>query len=344
MIKTALVGFGFSANTFHLPFLNAMSQFDITAVVSSKPENVRLHLPQATCYADLNTLLEHESPDLVVITTPNHLHYEHARQSLEAGCHVLVEKPFVTRSEDGLALAKLADEKGLTLCPYHNRRWDGDFLTLQSLIENDELGDIKVMHSSINRYRPEVRQRWRELPGEGAGILFDLGSHLIDQALTLLGDPNAISAQCRALRPGCQTTDYFQLTLHYPDSEVILNSSPYRSGTTERFTVHGEKATFSCDGLDIQEDQLRAAMSILDKNFGTQSHQATLEKGDSVTKMTCPLHTGQYQQLFTLLAESITHQRPSPVSAESATKVIYAIELAQRASETGSRQTWQYSL
>ncbi|ODP96228.1 myo-inositol 2-dehydrogenase [Salinivibrio sp. SS3] len=342
MIKTALVGFGFSANTFHVPFLSAISEFAISAVVSSKPEQVAQRLPKAACFDDLSTLLTQQTPDLVVITTPNHLHYQHVKQALEAGCHVLVEKPFVTNSRDGLELAELARQKGLVLCPYHNRRWDGDFITLKGLHLAGELGDIKVMHSSFNRYRPEVRQRWRELPGEGAGILYDLGSHLIDQALHLLGEPNAVSASCRALRPGSETTDYFQVTLHYPDKEVILSSSPYRSGTTERFVVHGEKATFSTVGLDIQEEQLRAGLMVTVSGFGEQAYQGMLEVGDSVTPDPLTLEDGQYHRLFDGLAQAITNDQPSPVCPISASKVIYAIELAQTASDTGTRQPWQF--
>ncbi|MDD1779701.1 Gfo/Idh/MocA family oxidoreductase [Enterovibrio sp. ZSDZ35] len=342
MIRTGIVGFGFSAQTFHLPFLSVLPDFAPVAVVSSKRELVAEHLPTASYYATIEEMLSEAELDLVVITSPNHTHYDYARQALEADCHVLLEKPFVVKSGQGLDLLRLANARGKILCPYQNRRWDGDFLTVKSLIESGELGNVRVFESNFDRFRPEVRNRWREQPGDGSGILYDLGSHLVDQALYLFGQPQALTARCRSMRPQSQAVDYFHMTLHYSDKEVILNSSPYRSGTTSRFVVQGDKATFSCQGLDIQEQQLRDGVTVTYHQFGRQQHVGKLEIGDNVTEREVELEFGCYSELFAQLARAILNGETSPVDTYDAVKVIYALELAQHSSAAGKTERWEF--
>ncbi|MCE7613976.1 Gfo/Idh/MocA family oxidoreductase, partial [Vibrio fluvialis] len=196
-VKTAVIGYGYSAKTFHLPFINALPELTLSAISSSQQAAVAADWPNAQWFGDANDLLDNSDAELVIITAPNDVHYPLAKRALQNGKHVIVEKPFVTRIEDGEELIALAAEKGLTLSVFHNRRWDGDFLTLQKLMEEGRLGDIKLFESHFDRYRPEIRQRWRELAQDGGGILFDLAPHLLDQALALFGLPQAINAQCR---------------------------------------------------------------------------------------------------------------------------------------------------
>lgn len=342
MIRTGIVGFGFAAQTFHLPFLSILPDFDVVAVVSSNHDLVAEKLPGASYYSNIEEMLRDADLDLVVITTPNHTHYDLAKQSLEADCHVLLEKPFVVNSGQGLDLMQLAKSRGKILCPYQNRRWDGDFLTVKSLIESGELGQVRVFESHFDRFRPEVRNRWRELPGEGTGILYDLGSHLVDQALTLFGDPEYVTARCSSLRPQSSATDYFHVTLHYPDKEVLLTSSPFRSGTGTRFVVQGDKATFSCSGLDVQEQQLRDGVTVTNSEFGRQPHQGKLEIGDNVTDKAIELEHGTYAELFAQLANAIQHGTPPPIDAYDAVKGIYTLELAQHASAAGKTERWAF--
>ncbi|MGF1704863.1 Gfo/Idh/MocA family oxidoreductase [Enterovibrio baiacu] len=342
MIRTGIVGFGLSAQTFHLPFLSVLPDFEPVAVVSTQRDAVHNALPNAGLYGSIEEMLSEADLDLVVITTPNHTHYDFARQALEADCHVLLEKPFVVKSGQGLDLIKIAKERGKILCPYQNRRWDGDFLTAKALIESGELGAVRVFESHFDRFRPDVSPRWREQPGDGAGILYDLGSHLVDQALVLFGDPDSITATCKAIRKQSQTTDYFNMTLHYPDKDVMLSSSPYRSGIGTRFVVQGERATFSCSGLDIQEQQLRDGVTITYSEFGRQQHQGKLEIGDSVTDKVIDLEFGSYSQLFAELAHAILNAGSSPIDAYDAVKVIYALELAQHSSDAGKTERWEF--
>ncbi|MFD2178131.1 Gfo/Idh/MocA family oxidoreductase [Veronia pacifica] len=342
MIRTGLIGFGVSSTIFHIPFLSALSELSITAVVSSRPNEVEAVLPTASCYSTIEEMLLKSELDLIVITSPNDTHFNYAKQALESDCHVLVEKPFVIRSGEGLQLIKIARERNKILCPFQNRRWDGDFLTVKSLIESGELGSVRLFESHFDRYRPNVSGRWRELPGAGTGMLFDLGSHLIDQALLLFGDPSAISARSHAMRPESQAVDYFRVVLHYSDKEVILGSSPFRSGHGLRFEVQGTIATFTSYGVDIQEKQLRAGLSTSAPDFGVQNHPGTIEVGDGKETRDIALERGCYSELFARLAEAIIDGKPSPINAEDATKVIYAIELAQHAADTGKAHRWEF--
>ncbi|RXJ74520.1 myo-inositol 2-dehydrogenase [Veronia nyctiphanis] len=342
MIRTGLVGFGLSSTTFHLPFLSVLPDYQVTAVVSSKPDIVKVSVPDAKCYSDIEQMLREEELELVVIGSPNHTHYNYTKQALEADCHVLVEKPFVTHSGQGLELINVARERGKILCPYQNRRWDGDFLTIKNLINENELGEVKVFESHFDRYRPDVSGRWREMPGEGTGMLFDLGSHLIDQALVLFGDPDAISARSHSMREQSQAVDYFRVIMHYKDKEIILGSSPFRSGKGLRFEVQGTKATFTVHGVDIQEKQLRDGLPPTYSEFGRQQHQATLEVGDTEEVRRLELEHGCYSELFSQLARAISDDAAPPVNAEDATKVIYAIELAQHAADTGKTHRWEF--
>jgi len=195
VIKTAIVGYGFSAKTFHLPFVNALPEFEVSAISSSQVDAVMRDWPNAVHYFTVEEMLQNSDVQLVIITAPNDVHFSLAKLALENNKHVILEKPFVTKIADGQALISLAEEKGLILTVYHNRRWDGDFLTVKKLIAENKLGDIKYFESHFDRFKPTVRQRWREQSQDGGGLLFDLGPHLIDQALQLFGLPEAVTAQ-----------------------------------------------------------------------------------------------------------------------------------------------------
>ncbi|MGB1239056.1 MAG: Gfo/Idh/MocA family oxidoreductase, partial [Pseudomonadales bacterium] len=193
MIKVAVVGYGLSATVFHLPFLLHSEQYQIVAVSSSQRDAVLEQYPEVEVYGDAQSMIEQCDAQLVVITAPNVVHHDLARTALEVGKHVVLEKPMTVTSEQALELSRLAEQEKLILSVYHNRRWDGDFLTIQQLINSGELGQIKVFNSNFDRFRPQIRDRWRELPGAGTGVLYDLGSHLIDQTLCLFGDPQAVT-------------------------------------------------------------------------------------------------------------------------------------------------------
>lgn len=329
MITTLLVGFGFSARTFHLPFLMHNDAFTVTAVVSSRPNDVKAVLPEAEVFATLAQALGAVSPDLSIITTPNHLHFDQARQCLSAGSHVLVEKPFVLSAADAESLVAQATLVNRSVHVYQNRRFDGDFLTVKSLINSQRLGNIRRMESRFDRFRPVPRNRWRENAGPGAGIFWDLGPHLLDQAVQLFGMPEAVQASIDTLRDGGQSDDCFDVSLFYPNLHVRVGSGAFQAGETLRFDIQGDKGSYRKFGLDPQEQALRDSRDLNDNQWGTtepNEHGKFYNETKSETIETCQ---GDYRQFYQQFAESVLSNAKSPCSAESVIPVIRLIELSQ---------------
>ena len=337
MIKTLLVGFGFSGQTFHLPFLTQLSSYRVCGVVSSKPEAVHAVLPEVPVFASLDAALAQAQPELSIITTPNDLHYAQASQCLASDSHVLVEKPFTLTQDDAVALCEQAERQQKTLHVYHNRRFDGDFLTLKKLIAEDRFGEIKRVISRFDRFRPVPKDRWRENAGPGAGIFWDLGPHLLDQCVQLFGLPEALQANVQILRNQGQSDDLFDVTLFYPDKLVQVGSSPFQGATTLRFDVQGSSGSYRKYGLDPQENQLKAGMPLTAGEFGYESKEAF---GKFCFETDCDLietQRGNYSQFYQQLADSIEHQAPSPAAGGSVVPVIRLIELALQSSAQGKR-------
>lgn len=323
MINTILVGFGFSATTFHLPFLKALDEYNVTGVVSSRPDDVKRELPDVTVYASLEAALESEAT-LFVITTPSHLHNDMIEACLKAGKDVLVEKPAFLSVKEGEKLRDLeANSRGIVNV-FHNRRTDGDFLTVKALLEKGELGDWKVFESRFDRFRPAVRDRWRENAGPGSGILFDLGSHLIDQALVLFGVPDRVQADVMIQRDGGQSDDGFFITLHHGEKRVYLRSNPFIAGEAPRFELHGTKGSFIKHGLDPQEAALRNGNLSPDVlETGTLSQDET---------SAVAIESGRYTDFYRELAASFIARRPL-VPLSDALLTTRVIELARLSSD-----------
>ncbi|OFC72539.1 Gfo/Idh/MocA family oxidoreductase [Alteromonas confluentis] len=335
MIRTLLVGFGFSATTFHLPFLQQLSEFSLAGVVSSRPDDVKAVVNDVPVYASLAKALAADNFDLVVITTPNTLHALQARQALMNGVNVLVEKPFTLSGDEADELVSLATRENKKLCVYHNRRFDGDFLTVKSLIEAGTIGNVKRLQSRFDRFRPHPRNRWRENAGPGAGIFWDLGPHLMDQTVQLFGVPKQIHADVQITREGGESDDSFDITLFYGDKTVLLGSSPHQANTTLRFDLQGTAGSYRKLGLDPQEDQLKQGLTLDHATFATESESAYGEvaDGEQVTKH--PTQNGDYIGFYQQLARAITQGEALPADAESVVPVIRLIELAFESAETG---------
>lgn len=324
MIHTILVGFGFSATTFHLPFLQELDDFQIAGVVSSRPEDVQAVLGDVSVYATLNEALATDA-SLFVITTPSHLHKDMVEQCLTAGKDVLVEKPAFVTTEEGEALLRLEQASDGIVNVFHNRRMDGDFLTVKRLLEERRLGDWKVLESRFDRFRPIVRDRWRENAGPGAGILFDLGSHLIDQALVLFGAPDKVSGDVMIQRNGGQSDDGFHVTLHYGEKRVYLRSNPFIAIEAPRFEVHGTEGSFLKFGLDPQEACLKhGEVRCHDRETGTivVDSEATID-----------IEPGGYVTFYQALADSYTTRRPL-VPLHDALLTTRIIEMARESSRS----------
>ncbi|MBB3105013.1 oxidoreductase [Azomonas macrocytogenes] len=334
MIKTAVIGYGLSARIFHLPFILNQPELQLVAISSSQ-QQLRQDYPHVQHYADGSELIAQSDAELVVITSPNHSHFPLARQALLAGKDVLVEKPFVVSSAEGEELVALAERQQRLLAVYHNRRFDGDFLTLQQLLRTGQLGEIRYFESHFDRFRPTPRARWREQSVPGGGILYDLGPHLIDQALVLFGLPEAISARCRELRTGAEATDYFHLQLHYPDKEVIVHSSPFCAAPNLRFVLQGTLGSYHKSGLDPQEDALRAGERPGGPDWG---QERASQYGSLYTEhetRTLATLAGNYQLFYRQLVQALQRREPPPVSPADALQGIRLIELAYRSHEQG---------
>ncbi|MFI8688175.1 oxidoreductase [Rossellomorea sp. NPDC077527] len=337
-IKVGLAGYGFSGQSFHRPLLSHLKEFQIEAVLSSNEEKVLNDIEGTTVVSSLEELLQKDI-ELVVITTPNHLHYSMIKQSLLSGKHVIVEKPFVTNSKEGEELLALAKEKGLHLSVFHNRRWDADFLTIQQLLKQEALGQIYTYEAHFDRFRPAIKDRWKENKIEGAGVLYDLGSHLLDQALTLFGKPHWVQADVFPQRNPDKAEDYFLITLGYDVLRVQLYSRSIVLDPGPRYQVHGLKGSYVKHGMDRQEDDLKAGKNPLSEEWGMEDEEnwgvLTTISGDDVTSEVIPSEKGDYTQYYLGVYGALREDKPLPVGPEDALQVIKLIEACKESAENG---------
>ncbi|WP_435989355.1 oxidoreductase [Rossellomorea sp. LjRoot5] len=337
-IKVGLAGYGFSGQSFHRPLLSHLEEFHIEAVMSSNEEKVVNDLEGTIVVPSLEDLLQ-EDIELVVITTPNHLHYSMIKQSLLAGKHVIVEKPFVTNSRDGKELLALAKEKGLHLSVFHNRRWDADFLTIQQLLKEETLGQIFTYEAHFDRFRPTIKDRWKENKIEGGGVLYDLGSHLLDQALTLFGAPEWVQADVFPQRNPDKAEDYFLITLGYDVLRVQLYSRSIVLDPGPRYQVHGLKGSFVKHGMDRQEDDLKAGKNPVSEQWGVEDEEnwgvLTTISGEEVTSEVIPSEKGDYTQFYLGVYGAVRENSSLPVDPEDALQVITIIEACKESAATG---------
>ncbi|MCA1065031.1 oxidoreductase [Rossellomorea sp. AcN35-11] len=328
-IKVGLVGYGFSGQSFHRPLLSYLEEFHIKAVLSSDKEKVLKDIEGATVVSSLEDLLEQDI-ELVVITTPNHLHYTMIKQALLADKHVVVEKPFVTDSAEGEELIALAKERGLQLSVFHNRRWDADFLTIQQLLKEETVGSIYTYEAHFDRFRPTSKDRWKENKIEGAGVLYDLGSHLIDQALTLFGTPEWVQADVFPQRNPEKAEDYFHITLGYDVLRVQLYSRSIVLDPGPRYQVHGLNGSYVKHGMDRQEEDLKAGKNPLHEQWGMEEEEnwgvLTTVSGEEVSSEVIPSVKGDYTQYYMGIYRALREGAPLPVQAEDALRVIKIIE------------------
>lgn len=334
-LNVALVGYGYVGQTFHSPLIVATPGFRLHTVVSSAPAKVLADHPDVRVIADLGQALEDPAVDLVVIATPNALHAPQAIAALQAGKHVVVDKPLAVEMVQARAMADAASAAGKLLTVFHNRRWDSDFLTVRRLISEGALGEVVQFESRFDRFRPLVRDRWRERAGPGAGAWMDLGPHLLDQALVLFGAPLALSADIGTQRAGAGADDYFHVVLRYPVLRVILHGSLLTAASDLRMAVHGTRASFIKHGLDPQEAQLKAGMTPGAPGWGRDTRHGvltTLEDDTPIRADVRPEVLG-YRAFYAGVREAILHGAPSPVPVDEALRVMALLELAQRASD-----------
>jgi scyllo-inositol 2-dehydrogenase (NADP+) len=324
MIRVGLVGYGLAGAVFHAPLIRACTRTELSAVLTSRDTPHRV--------SSLEELLD--ACDAVVIASPNTTHFALAEAALSVGKHVVVDKPFTTSLGDADALIGLAASEGLLLTVFHNRRWDGDFLTVRKMLP--ELGDVPLYEANWDRFRPEIKRGWRERPERGSGLLSDLGPHLIDQALMLFGMPHAVSADILTQRPAALVDDYFDLVLDYGPRRVCLRSSSLIAAPRPRFAVHGTTGSFVKHGLDPQEAQLKTGMQPSDAGFGVDECDGTLTRPDG-RQEPVPTEQGNYLAFYDAFAAAILDGAPPPVAPQDARDGLLLIDLARRAAALGRR-------
>jgi scyllo-inositol 2-dehydrogenase (NADP+) len=338
MLRVGLIGFGLAGRYFHAPLIRAAGM-RVRAVVTSRADAVAEMFPDAVVLDAWEMLLGRADIDLVVIATPNHLHADQAKAALYAGKHVVVDKPLSVTSMEGSAIAELARVNGLRLAVFQNRRWDSDFLTVRKLIREDRLGVINAFHARWDRFRPVVADRWRERPEPGAGVLYDLGSHLIDQALCLFGRPDWIQADVFTQRRGGEVEDGFEILMAKGTLRITLGVGSLVAEGGWRYRVHGSRGSFLKAGLDPQEPQLRAGMAADSPEFGFEppDQWGKLILGADGSKQTIASERGRWTEFYEGVRDGIERNDAVPVTAGEACATLEIIEAALMSSLSGRR-------
>jgi|SRR5690242_2025171 len=337
-IKTALCSFGMSGYVFHAPFLSVNPHFNFYAVWERTKNKAQEKYPNVVTYRTLEELLADGLIELVIVNTPNYTHYEYAKKALEAGKHVVVEKPFTITVKEADELIELAKKQKKIISVYQNRRYDSDYKTVKKVLDKKLLGDLVEAEIHFDRYREELSpKKHKETPGPGAGVLYDLGSHIIDQALQLFGMPEKLFADIRVIRPLSKVDDYFEILLYYPKLRVRLKASYLVREALPGYIFHGMKGSFIKAKTDVQETLLQAGNIPTGKDWGMEPEA---EKGllhtdiDGVeVKEYLTSEQGNYNDYYNGIFEAIRHNKPVPVTAEDGKKVIQIIEAAFESSK-----------
>jgi scyllo-inositol 2-dehydrogenase (NADP+) len=341
-MKTGVVGYGAAAQFMHLPFIVTNPKFQLQTILQRKGNEAQEKYPSVKIVRSLDEMLADESLELVVITTPNDSHFEYAWRALEAGKHVLLEKPFTITSADAKKLIAQSEKKNRILSVYQNRRYVSDFLTIRQLLKENVLGEIVEFEAHYDRYRPEQRPNaWREENTPGSGILYDLGAHLIDQAFCLFGLPRFVTADIRIQRPHARTTDYFELWLDYDFTKVILKSGMLVREPGPRYAIHGRLGSFIKSGEDPQEALLRKGILPIAPDWGQEAEDIFgllhTEINGKIIKEKYPSLPGSYGFLYDDLYNTIVKKEPLKVKPEQGFNTIRLIELATESNEKKCR-------
>lgn len=337
-INTALLAYGLSGRAFHAPLLTHHPGFQLTKIwVRSGRQHPEERYPEIEIVNLLEDILNDETVDLVVVNTPEHTHYELAKTALLSGKNVIVEKAFTVSVAEAEELIQLAKEKNKMLTVFHNSRWHGDYKTICDMVHKKLLGELVEYEAHFDRFRNFIQESWKEEPKPGTGSLYNLGPHLIDQALNLFGWPKSIWAHMGIQRPQGKVTDHFELILFYDHLKVTLKSSYLVKEAGPRYILHGTEGSFIKYGSDSQETLLNAGKSPLDEDFGTEEEkywgklntqiQGLRFEGKVETKK------GSYMDYYDNIYDVIKKNKELIVKPEHALQTIKIIEAAIKSSK-----------
>lgn len=334
-INTALCSFGMSGHLFHAPFIDVHKGFNLYGVLERTKNICQQKYPSVKTFRSLEDLLNDKSIDLVIVNTPNTTHYDFTKKAIEAGKHVVVEKPFTVKSSEAKELIKLAKKHNIKLSVYHNRRWDSDFKTVKKIINTGVLGDIVEAEFHYDRFEPELSYKiHKETPTEGVGSLYDLGSHIIDQALQIFGMPKSVFATLDSFRNDSKVGDYFDVKLYYNSHYVTLKSNYFVLEPLPAYSIHGTKGSFIKSKADIQETELQKEIKPNTKDWGIEPATEKgllhfLKNGES-HKEFISTEKGDYMKYYDGVYKAIKNNKNLPVSATEATQVIEIIEACNK--------------
>jgi scyllo-inositol 2-dehydrogenase (NADP+) len=330
-IVTALLSYGMSGEVFHGPLLSVLPEFHLKTIVQRNSDKARQHFPGVNIVRNVDAIFDDGSIELVIINTPNETHFDFAMKALASGKHIVVEKPFTVTSAEAQLLMEASVKYNRLLTVFQNRRWDGDFLTVQKIISEKHLGKIVEFEAHYDRFRNYVEANtWKEEVRPGTGILYNLGSHMLDQVLVLFGMPLYLDARLGIQRPGGMVDDFYDIRLEYPDHLVIVKSSYLVKEPMPRYMVHGVNGSFVKFGIDPQEQALKEKLNPLSPDWGEEPEQQwgklnVIKEGSSLeTKVKS--ESGKYLQFYHNLFDAIRNGAVLKVKAEEARNVIRLIE------------------
>ena len=301
----------------------------LASVSSSDAAKVHADWPSVPVVSEPKHLFNDPNIDLIVIPTPNDTHFPLAKAALKAGKHVVVDKPFTVTLSQARELDALAKSLGRLLSVFHNRRWDSDFLTVKRLLSEGSLGEILFFESHFDRFRPQVRNRWREQAGPGSGIWYDLAPHLLDQAVNLFGLPVSMTVDLAQLRPGAQTTDYFHAVLSYPQRRIVLHGTMVAAAESARYIIHGTRGSYVKFGLDPQEDRLKSGERLPQEDWGYDMRDGVVTRveGEELVEETLLTIPGNYPAYYAGIRDALNGTGENPVPASQAIQIMELIEL-----------------
>lgn len=336
-IRTAIVGFGSVAEKMHAPLIDVCDSLLLTAAVERHANKCQEKYPEVQTFRSLEALLEANTVDLVVITTPNEFHFPMAKACLLAGKHVVVDKPATIFSHEAQELNRIALEKNLMLSVFQNRRFDGDVLTIQKLISENKLGEVVYLESHFDRFRPDIAENWREKDVPGNGITYDLGVHLIDQIVLFFGSPHWIQADIRKQRTGAIADDYFDIQLDFGLIKARATASVLSASPTPRFLLQGKKGTYLKYGLDVQEASFKAGERPEGENWGVEHPDKWGKVFFGDREESFPTENGDYRIFYRNIANSILGKEKLRVTIPQTISVLKIIEAAFKGSDEGRR-------
>ncbi|SDK32795.1 Predicted dehydrogenase [Pedobacter sp. ok626] len=332
-IVTGIMAFGMSGKVFHAPFIDKHPGFKLHAVTERNQKNAASIYPGIISYNTIDDLIADDKIDLIIINTPNYTHFDYAKKSLKADKHILVEKPFTATSTEAKEIFELAKSVGKQVFVYQNRRWDSDFSSVREVIESGQLGKLNEVHFRFDRYRADIGPKtFKEQPIAASGLIYDLGPHLLDQAISLFGKPDSYHKILGENRKNTKVNDYFSIHLSYPNSvNVFVHANLLVADPLPAFVLHGSHGSFIKDRSDVQEEQLLQGMKLNDPIYGVElpgrAGKLTLidEHGNKIQHL-IPSLKGDYIPLFEAIYQNITNQVAYPITEE---QIITQLEILE---------------